>query len=387
MVASDGSSTTKKVDKSTPLIAKALCRNEAIGGEFVSVEEIVGNDSGYSHSIDVNDLTSGMHGTTDVDGRDYLIWQRGNSPASSDSVSNYEFLSLDSGYSHSVDVNDLTSGMHSTTDVDARDYLIWQRGNSPASGDSVSNFKLLSLDSGYTEEIDISSGTSSAKKVNKIEAFVIKQSVRASSSASGASEIVMETDPDMPSLRLSNETADRHQSQYVDDTSSTFEMYENVIARAKVEKIVMKHTPLAGSRLYVGNLGFSSSDGFRVNADLAGGTKVGINVSTPTSTLDVNGTLEIGNGTPISQVLSATATLDFPITSGAGGTSDLSISMAGAAVGDVVSLGVPVGSVTPQGMFSVWVSASSIVTVRFANLSSASQNPASGTFRAMVTKF
>jgi hypothetical protein len=326
-----------------------------------------------------------MHSTTDVDGRDFLIWQRGSSPASGDSVSNLQFLSIDSGYGHSLK---LSNGTSTTESVDAADYVVWRKtdGTYNTSGDTARIQTALSADSGYSEDIDVSSGSSSTKKVNKIDAFTIKQSMHSSSPA-GSSEILLETAVENSSLRISNVSADRHLSHYVDDTSSTLEMYENIIARTKVEKIVMKHTPVAGSRLYVGNLGFNTSDGFHVNAELVGGTKVGINTGTPSAALDVNGSVEIGNGTPISQVVSATATLDFPLTGGGGTTSDLSISVAGAALGDVVSLGVPAGSVTTQGIFTAWVSSSSVVTVRFANLASASQNPASGTFRAMITKF
>lgn len=383
MMASNGSSTTKKVDKSTPLLAKSLCQNEASDGSFASVEQLVGVDEGYSHSIDIDALTSGMHSTTDVDGRDYLIWQRGGTTTSSDSVSNYQFLSIDSGFGKSLY---LTNGTSTTESVDASDYVVWRKtdGTYNTSGDTARIQSALSADSGYTEDIDVSSGSSSARKVSKIDAFTIKQTFN-SSSPTGTSEIAIETDSDKSSLEM-HMSAIRNMKMMVEDTSQTFEMFENVISRAKVEKIVMKNTATAGSRLYVGNLGFPSSDGFRVNADLAGGTKVGINVGTPTSTLDVNGTLEIGNGTPIVQVLSGTATLDFPSTA-PGSTSDLSLTIVGASFGDVVSLGVPGGSVTPSSVYTAWVSATNTVTVRFANMATASLNPSSGTFRAMITKF
>ncbi|MGH8016138.1 MAG: hypothetical protein ACREBV_08110, partial [Candidatus Zixiibacteriota bacterium] len=295
------------------------------------------------------------------------------------------FLSIDSGYGHSIYLTNGTSSMHS--DVDGRDYLVWQRGYGMTTGSNdLQSKEYMSVDSGFIGEITVTNGSTTSSKVSKIESFTIKQSMKSSNSA-GSGEILIETSTDNSSLRLSDTDSDRHLSQFVDDTSSRFEIYQNVIARSKVEKIVMEHTPLAGSRLYVGNLGFNTSDGFHVKAELVGGTKVGINTGTPSAALDVNGTLEIGNGTPIVQVLSATAALDFPSTSGGGSTSDLSISVAGAALGDVVSLGVPAGSVTAQAVYSGWVSAPSIVTVRFANLASASMNPASGTFRAMVTKF
>ncbi|HEX2896509.1 MAG TPA: hypothetical protein VHP63_00470 [candidate division Zixibacteria bacterium] len=384
--AADNFYATVASQKATPKLYEAACKGTHLASsDSANLNVFLSPDSGYGHNVSVNSLTSGMHSTTEVDGRDFLIWQRNSSPASSDSVSNYQFLSVDSGFGKSLY---LTNGTSTTESVDAADYVVWRKSNGTynASGDTAKIQAALSADSGYVEDINASSGSSSAKRVTKIDAFTIKQSMHSSSPAA-SSEMILETSEDNSSLRISNLGGDRHQTQYVDDTSEAFEIYQNVIARAKVEKIVMKHTPLAGSRLYVGNLGWTSSDGLRVNADLVGGTKVGINVGTPTSTLDVNGTLEIGNGTPISQVLSGTATLDFPSTGGAGGTSDLSISLAGAALGDVVSLGVPAGSVTTQGMFTAWVSTANVVTVRFANLASSLQNPASGTFRAMVTKF
>ncbi len=384
--AADNLYATVASQKATPKLYEAACKGTHLpSSDSANLNEFLSPDSGYGHNVKINSLASSMHSTTDVDGRDFLIWQRGSSPASSDSVSDYKFLSIDSGYNHSLK---LTNGTSTTESVDAADYVVWRKtyGTYNTSGDTARIQAALNADSGYSEHINSASGSTSAKRVTKIDAFTIKQSMHSSSPA-GSSEMILETTEDNSSLRISNVGGDRHQTQYVDDTSEVFEIYQNVIARAKVEKIVMKHTPLAGSRLYVGNLGFNTSDGLRVNADLVGGTKVGINVGTPTSTLDVNGTLEIGNGTPISQVLSGTATLDFPSTSGAGGTSDLSISLAGAALGDVVSLGVPAGSVTTQGMFTAWVSTANVVTVRFANLASALQNPASGTFRAMVTKF
>lgn len=385
MVSANSARKTKRIDKSTPLIAQALCRNESIDGSFASVEQLVGVDSGYSHSIFVTDGSSSMQTDGDVDGRDYLIWQRGGTTTGSDSVSNYQFLSIDSGFGQSLFLTNGTTTMHS--DVDGRDFLIWQRNYGMTTGSNdLQSSEHMSVDSGFISEISNTDGTTECKKVTKIESFTIKQSISSSNAGGDLSEVVMESAGDNSALRISDLTTDRHQSQYIDDTSSTFEIYQNIIARTKIEKIALKNTPSAGSRLYVGNLGFNSSDGFRVNADLAGGTKVGINVGTPTSTLDVNGTLEIGNGTPISQVLSVATTLDFPSTT-TGSTSDLPITIVGASVGDVVSLGVPSGSVLPSSIYTAWVSGTNVVTVRFANMATFSQNPASGSFRAMITKF
>jgi len=81
-----------------------------------------------------------------------------------------------------------------------------------------------------------------------------------------------------------------------------------------------------------------------------------------------------------------TATLDFPFTSSRS-TSDLTITVTGAAVGDAVSLGVPNSAVMPNSNYSAWVSAADIVKVRFSNWINAFQNPASETFRISVLKY
>ena len=81
-------------------------------------------------------------------------------------------------------------------------------------------------------------------------------------------------------------------------------------------------------------------------------------------------------------ILYGNAVLDFPSTS-AGGTQDLTITVTGAADGDVVSLGTPNGSVG-SGLYFAWVSSSNTVTVRFFNPTGGSINPTSGTFKVKV---
>jgi len=98
------------------------------------------------------------------------------------------------------------------------------------------------------------------------------------------------------------------------------------------------------------------------------------------------GTLKIGGGTAIAKVMSATATLDFGSTTTLLST-DLTITVTGAADGDPVQIGVPSGSVNANSCFTAYVSSANTVTVRFNNYSSGSINPASGTFRAVVTHF
>lgn len=89
------------------------------------------------------------------------------------------------------------------------------------------------------------------------------------------------------------------------------------------------------------------------------------------------------SGAPIAAVLSAVATKDFDLTAVV--VEDLTMTVTGAAVGDVVSLGVPTGSVTTTAQFSAWVSAADTVTIR-CRTDAAGENPASGSFRATVIK-
>lgn len=80
------------------------------------------------------------------------------------------------------------------------------------------------------------------------------------------------------------------------------------------------------------------------------------------------------------------ATLDFGSTA-AGASTDLTITVTGAADGDVVSLGVPNASQTATGSFSAWVSATNTVTVRYRIAAlTGSEDPGSGTFKVTVTK-
>ncbi|MCG2613746.1 hypothetical protein LZZ85_05620 [Terrimonas sp. NA20] len=87
----------------------------------------------------------------------------------------------------------------------------------------------------------------------------------------------------------------------------------------------------------------------------------------------------------LSKTLAATATLDFAST-GAQSYTDLTVTVSGAADGDAVSLGIPGSSVTGNGSYMAWISAANTVTVRFNNFGAAAVNPASGSFKIVVTK-
>jgi hypothetical protein len=83
--------------------------------------------------------------------------------------------------------------------------------------------------------------------------------------------------------------------------------------------------------------------------------------------------------------LTGSATLDF-VSTNAQNSRDMTISVTGAADGDVVSLGVPNAAVNANTSYSAWVSAANTVTVRFNNYSSGTVDPASGLFKVFVTK-
>jgi hypothetical protein len=89
----------------------------------------------------------------------------------------------------------------------------------------------------------------------------------------------------------------------------------------------------------------------------------------------------------LAKTLTSTATLDFGNTA-AGTSTDLTITVTGAADGDPVTIGVPNGSTVANGCFTAWVSATNTVTVRFSNNSLVTAyDPASGTFRASVIHY
>lgn len=78
--------------------------------------------------------------------------------------------------------------------------------------------------------------------------------------------------------------------------------------------------------------------------------------------------------------------LDFDLTSV--NFQDLTITVTGAATGDVVSLATPIASVTNNVIFTAWVSTDDEVTIRASRIDVASgANPDSGVFKAVVFKF
>lgn len=88
----------------------------------------------------------------------------------------------------------------------------------------------------------------------------------------------------------------------------------------------------------------------------------------------------------LASIKTASAVLDFPSTS-AQSSSDLTISVTGAALSDVVILGIPNASVNANSDYNAWVSSASTVSVRFNNYSTGAIDPASGTFKIAVLHF
>lgn len=97
--------------------------------------------------------------------------------------------------------------------------------------------------------------------------------------------------------------------------------------------------------------------------------------------------LKVGGGANILRIVSNTATLNFPSVAGAGGQQTLTITVTGAAVGDVVILGLPATGADAGLAFKAWVSAANTVTVAAINCTAIAIDPASATFRATVVGY
>jgi hypothetical protein len=90
-------------------------------------------------------------------------------------------------------------------------------------------------------------------------------------------------------------------------------------------------------------------------------------------------------GTAVTKLLSVATTLDFPNTL-AVTSSDMTITVTGAAVGDAVFIGLPAAP-TAGFIFQGFVSAADTVTIRATNFTAGALNPASATYRVTVVGF
>lgn len=114
-------------------------------------------------------------------------------------------------------------------------------------------------------------------------------------------------------------------------------------------------------------------------------TPSGSTSGTQRMSVETTGVKVGSSGSIFSSILSASATLDFGNTT-TNNSTDLTITVTGAAVGDPVFLGLPAAP-DANTCFTAWVSATNTVTVRFNNYSAGAVNPASGSYRVAVMKF
>jgi trimeric autotransporter adhesin len=93
----------------------------------------------------------------------------------------------------------------------------------------------------------------------------------------------------------------------------------------------------------------------------------------------------------LAKTLTATAALDFPAASSGGGTSTRTVTVTGAATGDVVVLGIPATAVDAGGTYFAYVSSANTVTIVLTNaisiLFGGTIDPPSATFRVSVLKY
>lgn len=92
----------------------------------------------------------------------------------------------------------------------------------------------------------------------------------------------------------------------------------------------------------------------------------------------------LNEGSPVTHVYSATATLDFPSVA-AGGTQALTVTVPGVAVGDIVVMSLP-AAVNNGLIFDARVSDVNVVTVRALNITAAPIDPASALFNFLAFK-
>lgn len=139
----------------------------------------------------------------------------------------------------------------------------------------------------------------------------------------------------------------------------------------------------AGSALFevssTGNLTRINNVAYSWPASLPAGATSGSQLGSGMFTISSAGTVSWR------QAASASADLDFPNTA-TRTSSDLNITLTGAATGDMVALGVPNAATMVNTCYTAWVSADNTVTIRFNNYDNADKNPASATFKVMVFK-
>lgn len=103
--------------------------------------------------------------------------------------------------------------------------------------------------------------------------------------------------------------------------------------------------------------------------------------------VNVDGTFRLPTGVTVSMgiLIKDSATLNFDLT--ALSYQDLNITVTGAALGDIVAIGVPNGAVVLDLTYFGWVSGTNTVSVRCSRIGGGgATDPPSGTFKAIVFK-
>ena len=85
------------------------------------------------------------------------------------------------------------------------------------------------------------------------------------------------------------------------------------------------------------------------------------------------------------QILRGSQVIDYGSIA-AGASEDQTVTVTGAAVGDIVAIGLP-STIETGLVFTAFVSASNTVTLRASNITGSPINPASATFKAMVFRY
>lgn len=103
--------------------------------------------------------------------------------------------------------------------------------------------------------------------------------------------------------------------------------------------------------------------------------------------VNIDGTFRLPTGSTVSMgtLLKDSATLNFDLT--ALSYQDLNITVTGAAIGDVVAIGVPNGAVVLDLTYFGWVSGTNTVSIRCSRVGGGgATDPPSGNFKAIVFK-
>jgi hypothetical protein len=189
-------------------------------------------------------------------------------------------------------------------------------------------------------------------------------------------------------------------SNFVGGEESTSIKIESVgIGGANGDALMIGFSAVGGTSNILG-LGLRLQDGYKYVANYFGTDKMVLQLSTGTLSLSsLTGTgsqllyanasgeitrssIDLSSVTPIK----VSATLNFPSTP-AHSSSDVTVTVTGAAVGDVVTVAPGLAAISTGSCFTAWVSAANTVTVRYNHYGSGSSDPASATFNVIVTKY